>query len=75
MRKAVFLDRDGVLNRSILIDGVPTPPINLSQVEILEGVFEAIKIFKAQDFIPIVITNQPDVSRRKVSERMVHHIN
>jgi D-glycero-D-manno-heptose 1,7-bisphosphate phosphatase len=41
MRRAVFLDRDGVINRAIVFDGKPYPPANLDQLEILPGVPEA----------------------------------
>ena len=38
MKRAVFLDRDGVLNRAIVRDGRPYPPRNVSELEILPGV-------------------------------------
>ena len=75
MKKAVFLDRDGVLNRSILVNGVPKPPTSVREIEILEGVTEAIQILKNNEFIPVVVTNQPDVSRGKTSETHVNTIN
>jgi D-glycero-D-manno-heptose 1,7-bisphosphate phosphatase len=75
MNRAVFLDRDGVINRSILVNGVPKPPLTIEDVEILEGAVYAIKILKAHGFIPVVITNQPDVARGKVSRLQVEVIN
>ena len=43
LRRAVFLDRDGVLNRTAVRDGVPCPPGTLAEVEILPGVAEALQ--------------------------------
>jgi D-glycero-D-manno-heptose 1,7-bisphosphate phosphatase len=63
MKKAVFLDRDGVLNRTVLFEGVPKPPTTIGSIEILDGVTEAITLLKSQDFLPVVITNQPDIAR------------
>ena len=75
MKKAAFLDRDGVINRIILIDGVPRPPSSVKEVEILEGVVKAIKILKAHDFVPVVVTNQPDIARGTTSQATVNQIN
>lgn len=75
MNKAVYLDRDGVLNRSLLIDGVPKPPTSVEEVEILTGVIEAIQILKNHDFVPVVITNQPDVARGVMTQSQVEAIN
>lgn len=75
MKRAVFLDRDGVLNRSILVDGVPRPPSSLEEVEILTGVIEAIQILTDYNFVPIVVTNQPDVARGITNQSQVEAIN
>jgi len=42
MKKAFFLDRDGVLNKVFVVDGLPYPPKNISELELLPGVSEAI---------------------------------
>jgi D-glycero-D-manno-heptose 1,7-bisphosphate phosphatase len=75
MKKAVFLDRDGVVNKSILLNGKPTPPNTPQDVEILEGVVEAIETLKLHDYVPIVITNQPDVARGLITKDEVIAIN
>lgn len=75
MKKAVFLDRDGVLNRSLMINGVPKPPTAVEDVEILAGVIEAIQILKNHDFVPVVVTNQPDVARGVMTQSQVEAIN
>jgi hypothetical protein len=37
-RRAVFLDRDGVINRALVRDGKPYPPATIDEVEVLPGV-------------------------------------
>jgi mannose-1-phosphate guanylyltransferase/phosphomannomutase len=56
-RKAIFLDRDGVITREI--DLLHTS----SQVELLPGAAEAIKLINKSGFLAIVITNQPVIAR------------
>jgi D-glycero-D-manno-heptose 1,7-bisphosphate phosphatase len=75
MKRAVFLDRDGVINRAFVFGGVPTPPKSLDEVEILTGVNEAIELLKERNFVIVVVTNQPDVARGLVSQESVEAIN
>jgi len=64
-RHAVFLDRDGVINRVVLRDGRPFPPSNLAGLRILPGVREACRSLREAGFLLILATNQPDIARRK----------
>jgi D-glycero-D-manno-heptose 1,7-bisphosphate phosphatase len=61
--KAVFLDRDGVINRAFLRDGKPHPPARVEDLEVLAGVADALRKLRGAGFRLIVITNQPDVAR------------
>ena len=61
--RAVFLDRDGVINRALVRDNKPYPPTSVAEFELLPGVEEACAKLKAAGFILIVATNQPDVGR------------
>ncbi len=63
LRRAVFLDRDGVLNRAVVRDGKPYPPTDLKSFEILPEVGPALAALKSAGFLLIVATNQPDVAR------------
>ena len=63
LNKAVFLDRDGVLNRPVIMDGKPYPPANIQEFEILADVPEAMKRLKSRGYLLICVTNQPDVAR------------
>ncbi len=62
-RKAVFLDRDGVLNRAVVRDGRPYPPASLDELELLPGVATACAALRASGYLLILVTNQPDVAR------------
>ena len=66
MNRAVFLDRDGVINHNDVRDGRPVGPESLAQFVIIPGVREAIEAFHAAGFLVIVATNQPDVARELV---------
>jgi len=63
LRRAVFLDRDGVINRAVVRDGKPSPPSGLHDFELLPEVESSLAALKAHGFALFVITNQPDVSR------------
>jgi D-glycero-D-manno-heptose 1,7-bisphosphate phosphatase len=73
--KAAFLDRDGVLNSCILRNGSPSPPSDVTEVEILPGVLEAIELLNQNGYLSIVVTNQPDISRGTTSLSQVQEIN
>lgn len=75
LNRAIFLDRDGVINRIILRNGKPYPPQNLEELEILSGVTKALERLHNAGFKLIVITNQPDVARGTQSREMVKTIN
>ena len=72
---AVFLDRDGVINRSFVSEGVPHPPDNVGEVEILPGVREAMSLLAAAGLPRVVVTNQPDVARGSQTIEGVEAIN
>ncbi len=60
--RAVFLDRDGVLNANMERDGRPVAPTSLSEFRLLPGVEDATRRLKAAGFLLVVVTNQPDVA-------------
>ena len=70
-RPAVFLDRDGTLNRQIIRDGRPFPPANLDQFALFPDVPAACGQLAAAGFTLVVATNQPDVGRGTQSQMMV----
>ena len=56
-QKAIFLDRDGTINKYV---GFLTKP---EQFELLPGVAEAIKMINKSGYLAIVVTNQPVIAR------------
>ncbi len=70
-RRAVFLDRDGVLNRTTWIAGIPRSPATVQEMEILPGVPAACQRLAVAGFLLIVVTNQPDVARGKLERAEV----
>jgi D-glycero-D-manno-heptose 1,7-bisphosphate phosphatase len=71
MKRAVFLDRDGVINRPLVRDGRPYPPVSVEEFELLPGVTEACAKLKAAGFLLVVATNQPDVGRGTLARETV----
>lgn len=61
--RAVFLDRDGVINAVRLQGGRPHPPQALEEFCLLPGVVEACNLLRDAGFLLVVATNQPDVGR------------
>lgn len=68
LNRAVFLDRDGVINEE---NGFVT---KFDELKIIFGVVEAIKILNKEGFKVIVITNQPQVARGLCSEKDIENL-
>jgi len=73
--RAVFLDRDGVLNRAIMRDGRPYAPATVGELEIVPGADQALGRLREAGFRLVVVTNQPDVSRGSQTVQGVEAIN
>lgn len=63
LKPAAFLDRDGVINRSVILNGRPCPPASAEQLEVLPGVPEALQRLAGAGYALVVVTNQPDIAR------------
>ncbi len=68
---AVFLDRDGTLNRQVIRDGRPFPPSGLADFGLFADVPTACAKLAAAGFTLVVATNQPDVGRGTQSQAVV----
>lgn len=68
LNRAVFLDRDGVLNQSIILNGKPYAPLKLADFIILPGVRESLNSLKKHGFYLVLVTNQPDLSTGRQTE-------
>src|SRR5688572_26025199 len=74
-RPGVFLDRDGVINRTTVRGDTPYPPMSVTEVEILPGVSDALNQLADRHLPLIVVTNQPDVARGSQTRQTVEQIN
>ncbi len=74
LKRAVFLDRDGVINEPKVIDGKPYPPVTIDEFIIIPGVEEACRRLKKAGFVLVVTTNQPDVGRGTLKQDVVESI-
>jgi D-glycero-D-manno-heptose 1,7-bisphosphate phosphatase len=73
--RAVFLDRDGVVNQANVRNGKPYPPASVENLVILPGVDKALSFFKNAGLLVIVVTNQPDVAKGIQKREVVEAIN
>jgi len=74
LKRAVFLDRDGVLNDAVMREGRPYPPDSAEEAQVSAGAAEALGRLKALGLPLIVVTNQPDVARGKQTREAVDAI-
>ena len=67
-QKAIFLDRDGTINKYVgfLRD--------INEFELIDGVSKAIKMINQSGYLAIVVTNQPVIARGEVSWEELHEI-
>jgi D-glycero-D-manno-heptose 1,7-bisphosphate phosphatase len=70
-RRAVFLDRDGVINRPIMRDGCPHPPRDFSEFAWMDGIAETVNSLRDRGYLIVVFTNQPDVARGTQTQEQV----
>src|SRR5580658_485539 len=73
--KAVFLDRDGVLNEALVRDGKPFSPMTIAEVVVPPDVPEALVRLRRGGFRLIMVTNQPNIARGSQSRDAVCAIN
>lgn len=66
MKRVIFLDRDGVLDKVLLNNGKPFSPRRFEEFELLPAVENALNSFKNMGFLNIIVTNQPDIARRLI---------
>jgi len=63
MRPAVFLDRDGVLNKLVWREGRGVSPRALSEFEVLPEAAACVEALRRAGLLLVVVTNQPDIAR------------
>jgi D-glycero-D-manno-heptose 1,7-bisphosphate phosphatase len=75
LRRAVFVDRDGVLNEAVIRNGKPYPPSSIGELRLLPGVVDAVRLLRSAGFIVVVVTNQPDIARGTTAREVIDDIN
>jgi D-glycero-D-manno-heptose 1,7-bisphosphate phosphatase len=73
--RAVFLDRDGVLNEALVRDGMPFSPMSVDEVVVPPDVPSALSRLRENGFRLIMVTNQPNIARKTQSRESVEEIN
>jgi D-glycero-D-manno-heptose 1,7-bisphosphate phosphatase len=71
MRPAIFLDRDGVLNRPLVRAGKPYAPRTLCEFELYPEAEACVASLQRAGFLTIVATNQPDIGNGLVEAGLV----
>jgi D-glycero-D-manno-heptose 1,7-bisphosphate phosphatase len=71
VKRAVFLDRDGVINANLERNGRPVAPTTLAEFQFLPGVVESVQRLKQGGYLIVVITNQPDVADGRTARSTV----
>ena len=72
--RAVFLDRDGVLNKAEVREGRPYPPASASSMQIVPEAPQCLEELGKAGFLRVVVTNQPDIARGKQTQEAVDEI-
>jgi D-glycero-D-manno-heptose 1,7-bisphosphate phosphatase len=72
--RAVFLDRDGIVNKSVVRNGKPYPPASISELQLVDGIVELIDFLRSRGFKIFIFTNQPDVARGATTLEKVEEI-
>jgi D-glycero-D-manno-heptose 1,7-bisphosphate phosphatase len=75
VRRAVFLDRDGVINSVIFRDGKPASPRLLSEFHFERGIERPLQRLKIAGLRLFVITNQPDIARGLMDSQVLDCMN
>ena len=69
--KAIFLDRDGIINKLIKDNKTNRSPRTLKEFKINFEIKKYLQIFKKKSFLNIIITNQPEVKRGFVKKKNI----
>ena len=76
MSEAVFLDRDGVINKLVFFPehGIIDSPLNPAQFKLMPGAAEAIRTFNRLKLKVIVVSNQPTIAKGKTTKELFEKI-
>ena len=66
LKKALFLDRDGVINHDIHYAFLP------EQVVFMDGIFEITRLARIMGYLIVVVTNQAGIGRGYYTDEQFH---
>lgn len=74
--KAVFLDRDGVINEMVYHSdhGIIDSPFTVEQFKLITGAGEAIRMLREKGYKVVLISNQPGIAKGHMSQEMFEDI-
>jgi len=75
VKRAVFLDRDGVLNEVVMRGGKACSPCSFSEFKLIDNIEDCIRRARDEGFVIIVVTNQPDIARGKMAQDELDKMN
>lgn len=70
-KRALFLDRDGVINIPLIQGGKSYAPRNLNEFEFYPGTLDTLINLKNSDYFLIIVTNQPDIGNGLIDIKIV----
>ncbi|MFH2118340.1 MAG: HAD-IIIA family hydrolase [Candidatus Paceibacterota bacterium] len=70
MNKALFLDRDGIINKMVYNQefGLVDTPARIQDIELVFGISDLLKLSSGLGFLNIIISNQPTIGLKKISK-------
>ena len=76
MNKAVFLDRDGVINELLFNDATKEyePPSKVFEIKLFDGVLKALKLLQEDGFKLFLVSNQPDFAKGKTTLEVLEDV-
>lgn len=74
MKRALFLDRDGILDELVLYDEWEAPR-RIEELRMIEGAGAALRRFADAGWLLFIVTNQPNVAKGKATRQDVEAVN
>ena len=75
MVKAVFFDRDGVINHLVNYDGEFIAPKYFKDFVLIDSAIDAVELIRQNGFMTFIVTNQPDVVHNGMNIKELIKIN
>lgn len=69
IKRAIFLDRDGVINNVIIKEGKAFSPRKFEDFKFIDGIKDVLERFRTRGLLNIIVTNQPDVARALMEKK------